>query len=325
MVSNTLFDTSHTSPVTDVAVDATGKRLATCSEDRTVRIFEKSDDADGTWSLLAVLEGHTGTVVSVSWAPPAHYASAVLSCGEDCQVILWSDFGREEGWAKVYFTTLASVPWCAAWAPAEYGKMFAVGCASGSVTIFAEQDKQWGRSEFTAHPNGCCSLSWAPSLPPGTLLTAPLENELRESASLSPSDVPLAPPRIVTCGGERCVTVWTFRNNSWTPQELLSKVEASWREVAWAPGMGMPFTYIAAGSDEGFVEVWSQDGPAREEWNGKTLPQNEDSVTKLSWSLVGTFLLVSCANGVSSMWRESASSQGWERVCELSLPEAESQ
>ncbi|EAN93751.1 putative protein transport protein SEC13 [Trypanosoma cruzi] len=317
MQLDAVFDTGHSAPVTDTAVDAAGKRLASCGEDGVIRIFAINNESPDKWDLLAVLEGHTGTVVSVSWAPPAHYASTLLSCGEDFQVILWSDFGNAKGWAKVYFTTLASVPWCVAWAPHEYGKMFAVGCASGSVMIFVGKDQQWSHTEFTAHPNGCSSLSWAPSLPPGMLLMAPLESESTASGAHPPAGMPLAPPRIVTCGGDRSVTVWTLCGEEWRPQELPLEVEASWREVAWAPGVGMPFTYIAAGSDEGFVVVWSQDGSARGEWNRMVLPQQEDGVTKLSWSLVGTFLLVSCANGTASMWQECASSQGWERACEL--------
>ncbi|KEG11869.1 putative protein transport protein Sec13 [Trypanosoma grayi] len=320
--SEVLLDTGHTGPVTDAAVDAAGKRVAACGEDGTIRIFALDRERTSRWSLLVVLEGHTGPVVSVSWAPPPLYFSALLSCGEDCQVVLWSDLGPAEGWAKVYATTLASAPWCAAWAPAEYGKIFAVGCASGAVMVFAGRDQQWSHTELSAHPSACCSLSWAPSLPPGTLLTVPLESELRGGSSSPPppGGMPLAPPRIVTCGGERCVKVWTLCGEEWKPQELPVDVDASWRVVAWSPSMGVPFTYIAAGSDEGFVVVWSQDGPARGEWNRMVLPQQEFGVTKLSWSLVGTFLLVSCANGTANMWQESASSRGWERACVVAPP-----
>ncbi|KAG8348372.1 WD domain [Trypanosoma vivax] len=347
-MAGTAVDTGHSSAVTDVAANSSGKLVASSAEDGTIRIFAldpktssgvksssvinvRDNDSEVDWRLVTVLNGHTGPVVSVAWAPPEHYDSALLSCSEDCRVVLWCDVDRSgREWTKVYTAALASPPWCAAWAPAPYGKIFAVGCKSGAVVIFTGEEQQWRRSEFSAHPTGCLSLSWTPSMPPGMLLTLPLESELPTSTSgpqsnqqqqqppLQTQRQPIMPPRIVTCGGERRVVVWSLFNNVWQPHELPIHVEASWREVAWAPSVGLPFTYIAAGSEEGFVAIWSQDGPAGEVWNSVLLPQQEGGITKLSWSQVGTFLLVSCANGSASMWQESTStSQGWVRVCEL--------
>ncbi|ORC89744.1 putative protein transport protein Sec13 [Trypanosoma theileri] len=322
-----VLDTGHTAPVTDTAVDAIGKHVASGSEDGTIRIFTADESAPNKWRLLTVLEGHAGPVACVAWAPPVQDAAALLSCGADCHVIVWRDCGAAGGgWAKTYASALQSAPWCCAWAPAEYGRRFAVGCAGGAVVVFNAHDQQWNREEFTAHPNGCCSLAWAPALLPGALLTTPLEAEVQ---SKGPGGMPIAVPRIVTCGGGRDVSVWTHKStgnggSEWIQQLLPVDVEASWREVAWAPTAGMPFTYIAAGSDEGFVVVWSQDGPARGEWNHMLLPQQEDAVTHLSWSHVGTFLLVSCANGTASMWQESSLPQGgWVRMCELEPPISE--
>nr|CCC95411.1 unnamed protein product [Trypanosoma congolense IL3000] len=322
-MSNVTVDSGHTSKITDAAVDASGKLLASSGEDGTIRVFstecpipgESNTNGGASWRLLITLTGHKGPVVSIAWAPAQYYTSALLSCGEDGQVILWGDVGQNpQEWLKIYTTTLSSPPWCTEWAPPAHGKMFAVGCKSGAVVVFTGEGQQWSRAEFNAHPSGCFSLSWGPSMPPGALFTLPLEgdpNAQQQSGTL------IAPPRIVTCGGEGRVTVWTRNCEGWHPQELPLDVDASWREVAWAPGVGTRHTYIAAGSEEGFVVVWSQEGDVTGEWTRVLLPQQEDGVTKLSWSPVGTFLLVSCANGTASMWQESTSGQGWERSCEL--------
>lgn len=326
-MSNVAFDSGHSANITDAAVDTSGKLVASSGEDGTIRIFavqsaphdEGSENVDSDWKLLTVLAGHTGSVVCVAWAPPQHYISALLSCGEDGQVILWSDVGNDSReWTKVYTAALPSPIWCAAWAPPAYGKMFAVGCKNGAVIIFTGELQRWERSEFSAHRSGCFCLSWGPSMPPGALFTLPLEEDPQALRSQQQQPgLPIAPPRITTCGGERVVTVWTRTADGWQPLELPVGVEASWREVAWAPGLGTPYTYIAAGSEEGFVAVWSHDGTPAGEWVRVLLCQQEDSITKLSWSPVGTFLLVSCANGTASMWQESAGGQEWERSCKL--------
>ena len=60
-------DTGHEDMIHDAQMDFYGTRLATCSSDRSVRIF---DVKDGTQSLAASLVGHEGPVWQVAWAHP---------------------------------------------------------------------------------------------------------------------------------------------------------------------------------------------------------------------------------------------------------------
>lgn len=64
-------DTQHDDMVHDAQLDYYGRKLATCSSDRTIKIFENTDDR---LTLLATLTGHEGPVwqVSASNAPLAH-------------------------------------------------------------------------------------------------------------------------------------------------------------------------------------------------------------------------------------------------------------
>lgn len=89
----------------------------------------------------------------------------------------------------------------------------------------------------------------------------------------------------------------------------------SWREVSWAESQGLPFHYVAAGSEEGFVAIWEFD---EEEWKLVHADQSSanGAVTRLSWSEVGTFLLVSYADGRVVMWKET-SNAGWKVATEL--------
>ncbi|GET89983.1 protein transport protein sec13, putative [Leishmania tarentolae] len=357
-MSDTILDTGHTAAVTDIAADANGRYLATASNDGTVRVYEsvassskealqyKGGPQPTTWSPVAVLqcsgEEQAATVTCLAWAPPALYAAALVTCTEVTnEVALWCDVGNDAQYRKIYVYTLTTPGWCVAWAPHEYGKLFAVGCADGAVVVFTGgPDGTWDIHSFESHPHGCSSLSFAPFFPPGALLMAPLEKDVGNVPGNAPP-IPLAPPRMVTCGGGRLVKLWTHSfaarpgeegsggplRSVWTSIEL-EAAEAlgapAWREVSWAPNMGLPFTYIAAGSEDGLVAVWLQDGPASSTWQCRVLPPPHgtpgESVTKLSWSLVGTFLLVSYADGMVAMWKETSNHGAWRVVSELENP-----
>jgi WD40 repeat protein len=114
------------------------------------------------------------------------------------------------------------------------------------------------------------------------------------------------------------VYIWRFavQDRHWVREELSTDLcTAHWQEVSWAPNNGLPFTYIAAGSADGLVVIWSQDG-LDGKWKAVLLPQQEDRIGRLSWSHVGSFLLISCANGAASMWKEQSSGE-WEQVSSL--------
>ncbi|CAC9502189.1 putative protein transport protein Sec13 [Leishmania infantum JPCM5] len=357
-MSDTLLDTGHTAAVTDIAADANGRHLATASSDGTVHVYEsvtssskeasqyKGGPQPTTWSPVAVLqcssEEQAATVTCVAWAPPALYTAALVTCTELAnEVALWCDVGNDAQYRKIYVYTLAAPGWCVAWAPHEYGKLFAVGCADGAVVVFTGgPDGTWDIHSFESHPHGCCGLSFAPFFPPGALLMAPLEKDVGNVPGNAPP-IPLAPPRMITCGGGRFVKLWTHSfaplpgeegsgaplGSVWTSIELEAAEATSapaWREVCWAPNLGLPFTYIAAGSEDGLVAVWVQDGPASNPWQYRLLPPPHgtpgENVTKLSWSLVGTFLLVSYADGTVAMWKETSNHGAWRVVSELENP-----
>ena len=60
-------DTGHEDMIHDAQMDFYGTRLATCSSDRSVKIF---DVRDGSQTLAADLRGHEGPVWQVAWAHP---------------------------------------------------------------------------------------------------------------------------------------------------------------------------------------------------------------------------------------------------------------
>lgn len=88
------IETQHEDMVHDAQLDFYGKRLATCSSDRTVKVF---DIVNGTPSTNAeTLHGHQGPVWQVAWAHPT-FGDILASCSYDGKVIIWKDNGAGAG------------------------------------------------------------------------------------------------------------------------------------------------------------------------------------------------------------------------------------
>lgn len=84
------IETHHEDMIHDAQLDFYGKRLATCSSDRTVKVF---DIVNGTPSATGeTLHGHQGPVWQVAWAHPT-FGDILASCSYDGKVIIWKDNG----------------------------------------------------------------------------------------------------------------------------------------------------------------------------------------------------------------------------------------
>ena len=73
-------DTNHDDLIHDAQMDYYGTRLATCSSDRCVRVFDLKEG--GVQTLAGVLQGHEGPVWQVAWANPK-FGNILASCSYD--------------------------------------------------------------------------------------------------------------------------------------------------------------------------------------------------------------------------------------------------
>jgi len=75
------------------------------------------------------------------------------------------------------------------------------------------------------------------------------------------------------------------------------------RDVAWAPSVGLPVNTIATCGEDKMVHIYSQAG-AGQGWVCKKLPALEAVAWRLSWSLAGSVLAISAADGKVTLWKE---------------------
>jgi protein transport protein SEC13 len=183
------FDSGHSGMVHDAQLDYYGRRLATCSSDSTIKLFDVVGEQH---THLADLTGHEGPVWQVAWAHPS-FGSLLASCSFDHQVIVWKEVSDNQ-WVQVVgslnrrihpspiaFTPNAHSVRTAqvyrspanlhtasvnsiAWAPYETGLILACASSDGSFSIITYQkDGSWEATKRdNAHAMGCTAISWAP-------------------------------------------------------------------------------------------------------------------------------------------------------------------
>uniref|UniRef100_A0A8U7N7P5 Protein SEC13 homolog n=1 Tax=Corvus moneduloides TaxID=1196302 RepID=A0A8U7N7P5_CORMO len=276
-VINTV-DTSHEDMIHDAQMDYYGTRLATCSSDRSVKIF---DVRNGGQILIADLRGHEGPVWQVAWAHPM-YGNILASCSYDRKVIIWKE---ENGtWEKTYeYTGHDSSVNSVCWAPHDYGLILACGSSDGAISLLSYTgDGQWEVKKISnAHTIGCNAVSWAPAVVPGSLIEQP--------SGQKPNYI----KRFASGGCDNLVKIWKEEDGQWKEEQKL-EAHSDWvRDVAWAPSIGLPTSTIASCSQDGRVFIWTCDDASGNSWSPKLLHKFNDVVWHVSWSITANILAVS--------------------------------
>jgi len=194
-------------------------------------------------------------------------------------------------------------------------------------------------------------VSWAPATIPGSLITPTSGTNLQTGQPLNTTQ---SVKRFATAGCDNLVKIWGYREDtqSWVEEEILEGHTDWVRDVAWAPNIGLPRSYIATASQvcgmrlalfsrrltlhpqDKTVVIWTKDTP-NSPWVKTTLdpsvsavsaPANAgapgvkgkfpDVVWRVSWSLAGNILAVSCGDGKVTLWKENLKGS-WECVSDM--------
>ncbi len=207
------------------------------------------------------------------------------------------------------------------WAPHEIGAILACASSDGKLSVLSfKNDGQWDAAMFTAHGIGCNAVSWAPPHPPASLISP-------QSTTTTPIK------RFASAGCDNLVKIWGYREDSqsWVEEETLEGHTDWVRDVAWAPSIGLPRSYIATASQDRTVLIWTKDGagpwvknqlyppPAAPQAGAvpaKSTGRFDDVVWRVSWSLAGNLLAVSCGDGKVTLWKETLKGE-WECVSDM--------
>jgi protein transport protein SEC13 len=351
LIPKLFIETQHDDRIHDIQFDFYGRRLATCSADGKIKVFECAGPAGGTGALqsarvLAELQASTnGPVWQVSWAHP-RFGTVLGSCGFDGRAVIWAEpeppawpgGARTRPGAGLQLQPIyehcvhepASVN-AIAFAPPEYGLVFACAASDGRVSVCRrdEHDGSW-RTEWVgepasgiAHQLGATCVSWAPASP----VTRKEANELADTNEY------WSPMRLATGGCDKRVRIWTYDSvsESWRiegdlahPDNGVLAGHTDWvRAVAWCPSRSAGDLLATAGQDQR-VLIWrrlrtaSNEQVSRQEggqWSYVELPRFKAPCWGLSWSTAGLFLAVSCGDHTVSLWKQKLNGE-WTQVAE---------
>ncbi|KAK9479185.1 WD40-repeat-containing domain protein [Lipomyces japonicus] len=289
----------HDDVIHDAVLDYYGKRLATSSSDRTIKIFEIDGDQH---KLIETLRGHEGPVWQVAWAHPK-FGVVLASASYDGKVIIWREDESSGQWSSIATHAVhdASVN-SISWAPiTDGGAVLAAASSDGTVSVIAfADDGSLSSVTVRAHAGAVNAVVWAPS----------------------------GGKRFASGGSDNVVRVWRFDDtaNNYVEQASL-QAHADWiRDLAWAPSV-LPRSYLASASEDRSVIVWTQDSAA-ENWTKTVLQPSgsaseantntkfPDTVWRVSWSLSGNVLAVASGDNKITLWKENL--QGtWEQAGEI--------
>ncbi|RHY15626.1 hypothetical protein B5M09_002401 [Aphanomyces astaci] len=300
-------ETEHTDMIYDMKIDYHSHRIATCSSDRTVRIYEAKQNTTTPNALVAVLDVPCdGPVWRVAWSHPKfNVLAASTQCGKVAFYRNKAPTGAPEAWGllDVHQTRPSSIN-AIDFAPHEYGLVLAAASADGTVSLITMTQAGWvTTSSFQDNSVGCTSVSWAPF------------------NSLGGQGV----RRVVVGGCDSIVKIWSLLDgaSAWQTTESLPTGHSDWvRDVAWAPNAGMPCNTIASGGDDRRVLIWSQveaGGPWTVEQLGASF---RAPVYRLAWSVA--VLSVSAGEDSVTLWKQKqqSSNQTWRWTLVTSMADS---
>eukprot|EP01080_Neovahlkampfia_damariscottae_P010535 gene10535-3056_t len=270
-MSSSSFDTKHEEMIHDIQMDFFGKKMATCSSDRSVKIFDTSNEEEP--KLLANLKGHDGPVWQVSWAHPS-FGNILASCSFDHKVIIWKETSNV--WSIIKQFKHDSSVNSISWSSPDFGLCLVAASSDSSISITTSVDGvTWSTSYLKgAHKIGVNCVNFS-------------QNE----------------QKFVSGGGDNAVRIWTYNNAKWKEEEKLEGHTDWIRDVAWAPNVGLNYETIASCSQDRTVIIWTKEDESQ--WIKKqVLPKFPGTVWKLSWSVTGNILAVSGSDNAVTLWKE---------------------
>eukprot|EP00879_Flechtneria_rotunda_P017426 GHRR01018259.1.p1 GENE.GHRR01018259.1~~GHRR01018259.1.p1 ORF type:complete len:242 (+),score=67.87 GHRR01018259.1:119-844(+) len=175
MAAATTFESGHVDMVHDAQLDYYGKRLATCSSDRTVKVYR-------TPSTL-----HTASVNSIGFAPQE--LGLILACASSDGTVSIVQLTQEGNWETSKISNAHAIGVTAvSWAPAVPAgglvasspptavvrRLCTAGC-DNTIKVWHNAEAGWSlEATLTGHTDWVRDAAWAPNLglPVNTIASA---------------------------------------------------------------------------------------------------------------------------------------------------------
>ena len=308
------FPTDHKDVIHDMAYDYYGKRLATCSSDQYIKIWDQ--DTNGQWHLTSQVKAHKATIYRLSWAHP-EFGQVLASCSYDRTVCVFEEHERRKTDGEVVtslekqssLVDFKDAVYDVQFAPHHLGLMLAACTATGQVVVYDS--------------GGAMTLAQA------KCETLQAENT-SASTCLSWSAHRFDRVMLAEGSADGSIRLWVQdeARRKWAVVSRLSGHTGSVHDVSWAATMGRPYHLLASASKDGTVRIWkvttrehgrkkqqqlaasggsaAADGGALEQPETDMIAVFDDhqsEVWRARWNVTGTVLATSGNCGNVRLWK----------------------
>lgn len=278
-----IIENPHSQRITDTQLDYYGTKLATCSCDGTIKIYDIVKDQP---TLVDTINAHNGPVWRVAWSAPVQ-GKFLASAGYDGVINIWGNTNNSNKWQlKRKFNVHSASVNSIAWAPLELGSLLLCGSNDGKVSIIDLKSNE-NPIVIEAHKLGVNSVCWYKN-------------------------------SFVTGGQCGSIKIWkqqdeedadSKKNGRYIVDEELNGHSDSTNDVAWSPAAS---AYIATVGEDGVCNIWSKDSSSGK-WTNEKIIEKDIPLGRVSWSPSGNILAVSANNGNVTYWKETIGGT-WEET-----------